>query len=300
VPSLTIDAFAKINLTLSVLGARADGLHEVRTVLQTIDLSDRLTFALRPGPFVLRCGARGVPTDRSNLVWRAAEALWRAAGRSGDPRDLLVTLDKRIPARAGLGGGSSDAAATLVALDRLWRLGLSREALTPVAAALGADVPFFLWGGAALGLGRGDDVYPLPDLPAWWALVVVPPFGVLTADAYGWLDRQAVTAGPAPARDRRLARTWLARLPAAGNDLEGPVSRHHPEIAATVARLRGQGALLSAMSGSGSALFGLFSTRAAADAARLRLRPGAGWRRHVARLLPRATCERRARPRGWR
>lgn len=294
---IRIAAFAKINLTLEVLGARPDGLHEVRTILHTIDLRDRLECVGRRGPLRLHCRAPRVPADRTNLVWRAADALWRAAGRSGEPRDATITLIKGIPVQAGLGGGSSDAAAALAALMRIWNIALSRDALTEVAAGLGADVPFFLWGGAALGVGRGEAIYPLPDLPPWWVLVVVPPFGVSTADAYGWHDADVAPARRRPAIGPPLGRTWLARMPASGNDLEGAVARRHPEIGRTVEALSRSGAMLAAMSGSGSAVFGLYSSRTAAIAARRAVPAGPGWAVHLTRLLPRAAFERRARPR---
>jgi 4-diphosphocytidyl-2-C-methyl-D-erythritol kinase len=295
--AVTVDAFAKINLALRVFGKRPDGFHDVRTVLQTIDLSDRIECTSRRGPMRLRCRAGRAPDDRTNLVWRAAEALWRANGRSGDPRDVTIVLTKRIPARAGLGGGSSDAAATLVALAQLWKLEMSHQALAHVAASLGADVPFFLWGGAALGVGRGDEIYPLADLPRWWALIVTPPFGVSTTDAYTWSDNATESPAPMAPPDRRLSSTWLARLPTLHNDLEPLVARRHPEISSTVAALRQQGALFAAMSGSGSAMFGLFSDERAARAARRRLGVGVGWRTQIVRLLPRAEFERRGRPR---
>ena len=297
--SVTVEAFAKINLTLGVFGKRPDGFHDVRTVLQTIDLSDRVRCIARQGPLRVRCRARGVPLDRTNTVWRAAEALWRAGGRAGEPRDVTIELTKRIPSQAGLGGGSSDAAATLLALARLWDLDLPHRILARLAATIGADVPFFLSGGAALGIGRGDELYPLADLPRWSAVIVMPPFGVSTAEAYAWKDRDPDSASTSPpaALDPRMARTWLGRLPALTNDLEGPVGRRHPDITAAVAALRRQGAWLAAMSGSGSAMFGLFPTSRAANSARRGLHLGPGWRTHVARLLPRAGFERRTRPR---
>lgn len=297
--SVTVEAFAKINLTLGVLGKRPDGFHDVRTVLQTIDLSDRISCIARPGPLRLRCRARGVPHDRTNTVWRAAEALWRADGRAGEPREVTIEVIKRIPSRAGLGGGSSDAAATLLALTRLWGLEIPHRALASVAATIGADVPFFLSGGAALGVGRGDEIYPLADLPRWSAVIVMPPFGVSTAEAYAWNDRDldAEPTLPIAATEPRVARTWLGHLPALANDLEPPVARRHPEIAGAVAALRRQGALLAAMSGSGSAVFGLFPTGQVATRARRGLRLGHGWRACVVKLLPRAGFEKRAWPR---
>ncbi len=163
--SITLRAFAKINLSLRVSSARADGFHDVRTILQAIDLFDRVKCEARRGPFQIRCDMPGVPTDRTNLVWKAAQLLWEAAERSGEPRNTVVTLQKNIPMKAGLGGGSSNAAAALLGLRRLWKLRVPDEQIHALAARLGSDVPFFLVGGTALGLGRGEEVYPLENLP---------------------------------------------------------------------------------------------------------------------------------------
>jgi 4-diphosphocytidyl-2-C-methyl-D-erythritol kinase len=295
--SLSVHAFAKINLMLAVHGRRSDGLHEVRTILQTVDLCDRLTFVRRAGPWRLRCKGADVPEDRNNLVWRAAMELWQASGRSGEPRDLSIVVTKRIPVRAGLGGGSSDAAATLVGLSRLWGLGIATRALDEIARRLGADVPFFLTGGTALGIGRGDEIFPLADLPPWWALIVTPEFGVSTSDAYAWNDEDRDRTGSAVMEplDRRLERTWLGHLPALANDLEPAVARRHPSIAEITGELRNQGAMLAAMSGSGSAVFGLFPSEGAARSVRRRLPPAIGTS-FVVRLLSRANFSRRGRP----
>ena len=199
--AITVKAFAKINLSLRIKAKRADGFHEVQTILQALDLADRLTCQARRGPFQIACSTPRVPTDRTNLVWRAAQRLWDAAGRDGEPRDAIVTLDKRIPMQAGLGGGSSDAAAALLALRQVWKLRVADEELFAIAARLGSDVPYFFVGGTALGLGRGEEVYPLADLPRWWVVLIVPPFGVATADAYEWLDQlRARTLGGAGRR----------------------------------------------------------------------------------------------------
>jgi len=155
-------AHAKVNLDLRVLGTRPDGFHELRTVFQTIELHDTLTIEARPGPFALDCETPGVPLDASNLVWKAAARLWTALGRPDAPIDTRVVLDKAIPMQAGLGGGSADAAAALVSLGRLWG-GATPALLREIAADLGADVAFFLSGGTALGLGRGEEIYPLVD-----------------------------------------------------------------------------------------------------------------------------------------
>src|SRR5688572_21556433 len=150
--SVLVRAHAKINLDLRVLGVRADGFHELRTVFQAISLHDVIECVARDGPFAIECDAADLPLDDSNLVWRAAEALWRSLRRSGSVRGVGIRLLKQIPLQAGLGGGSSDAAATLLALTRLWRVPVRPSQVTDVAATLGADVPFFLSGGTALGL----------------------------------------------------------------------------------------------------------------------------------------------------
>jgi 4-diphosphocytidyl-2-C-methyl-D-erythritol kinase len=266
VRAITVKAFAKINLSLRVKAKRADGFHDVQTILQALDLSDRLACEARRGPFQIQCATPAVPVDRTNLVWRAAQRLWDAAGREGEPRDASVILDKRIPMQAGLGGGSSDAAAALLALRELWKLKVADEELFALAARLGSDVPYFFVGGTALGLGRGEEVYPLADLPRWWVVLIVPPFGVATADAYEWLDhRRARTS--AEAENRYLADTWLGKIVPLVNDLEPPVNERHPVIGALVERMTKLGAAMAAMSGSGSTVFGIFTTAAAADRA---------------------------------
>jgi 4-diphosphocytidyl-2-C-methyl-D-erythritol kinase len=166
---LRVQAYAKINLTLEILGRRVDGYHEVKTILQTIDLADRLD--VEPGVRLrLDCDDPALNGD-ANLVWQAAVMLAKLAGIQ--PRANIV-LRKRIPVGAGLGGGSSDAAAALLALDRLWGTGLAPEVLNAIAAELGSDVPFFLRGGTALAEGRGERISPLPNLPKMTVLLVCP------------------------------------------------------------------------------------------------------------------------------
>ena len=264
--AITVKASAKINLSLRVKAKRADGFHEVQTILQALDLSDRLRCEATRGPFQLLCATPGVPADRTNLIWRAAQRLWEAAGREGEPRDASVTLDKRIPTQGGLGGGSSDAAAALLALRELWRLKVADEELFTLAARLGSDVPYFFVGGTALGLGRGEELYPLADLPRWWVVLVVPPFGVATADAYEWLDQRRARTSAEP-ENRYLPDTWLGKIVPLVNDLEPPVNERHPVIGALVERMTKMCAAMAAMSGSGSTVFGIFTTAGAADRA---------------------------------
>jgi 4-diphosphocytidyl-2-C-methyl-D-erythritol kinase len=284
---LTVRAHAKINLSLRVGPRRPDGFHELRTVYQTLALHDTLTFVRRTGPLSLVCRAPGVPVDADNLVVKAAHALWRKAGRAGESANIRAGLRKRIPTQAGLGGGSADAAATLVALNRLWKLRLGLDALLAVAASLGSDVPFFLIGGTAMGLGRGEIVQALPDAPPRAVVLVHPRVGVSTAEAYDWFDQDDGSSRAAEA----------GRAPGTGvNDLEAPVVRRHPEVGAARAALREAGALAAGMSGSGSAVFGLFGSPARARRAAERLRRG-GWVVTLTRTLSRADYARLARPR---
>jgi 4-diphosphocytidyl-2-C-methyl-D-erythritol kinase len=261
-PSITVRAFAKINLSLRVKDLRPDGFHELQSVLQTISLFDTLKFEIRRGPFELLCRAPGVPADRTNLVWKAAQRLWTAAGRAGAPRDVRVRLDKRIPPQAGLGGGSSDAAGALVGLRRIWKLRLDDEQVHDIAAELGSDVPYFLVGGTALLLGRGEQVFPLEELPRYWVLLLLPPFGVSTRDAYAWLDERRRREG----FEKPSARLFSGTLPG-GNDLEAAVIDRYPVIGELEQQLVGLGAAAAAMSGSGSAVFGIFKTARRANAA---------------------------------
>ncbi len=285
--TVTIRAHAKINLDLRVLGMRPDGFHELRTVFQAIALHDTITCIPRPGPFALECDAAGVPLDRSNLVWRAAEAMWRAVRRTGPLRDLTIRLDKRIPLQAGLGGGSADAAATLMALARVWSIDVRPAQVTDVAATLGADVPFFLAGGTALGLGRGDEIYPLTDLPRHWIVLLVPGFGVSSGDAYRWYDDERESGHGHGAREPQyVPGPWPSRAAQMINDLEVAIARHHPEIEQMKAALRRAGALAAVMSGSGSAVFGLFQKRSDAMRAVDRL-SGSGWQVLVTESLGR-------------
>jgi 4-diphosphocytidyl-2-C-methyl-D-erythritol kinase len=263
---MRVRAFAKINLSLRVTATRADGYHELRTIFQSIALHDTLTIDRRRGPFALACDDPACPSDETNLVWRAADRMWSASGRRGALRDVEVDLRKRIPSQAGLGGGSSDAAAALRVFARWWRVG--DAAVREAAGALGADVPYFLEGGTALGLDRGDLLYPLIDYPPAWVVLVLPPFGISTKEAFAWWDQRAEDGAG------RSARAGVARgageaggVYEVGNDLEAPVAKRHPEIARIVRALRRRRARQAAMSGSGSAVFGLFDRRADAERA---------------------------------
>ena len=294
-------AHAKVNLDLRVLGVHPDGYHELRTVFQSIELHDTLVCAERPGAFALQCRTSGMPLDATNTIWRAAAALWTALDRAGEVRDTIVRVDKHIPVEAGLGGGSADAAAALTGLARLWAGRTRRPAdpalpglLREVASTIGADVPFCLCGGTALGLGRGEEIYPLVDLPKHFLVVAIPPFGVSTREAYAWYDEDRV-AGLREVRELQLLPVpWPSRAAQMINDLEPPVVRRHPGIHAVKMQLKERGAIAAAMTGSGSAVFGLFRTRALADGAAKLLKRG-GMRALVTRTLSRGEFERTSR-----
>ena len=275
----TASARAKINLHLAVHARRPDGYHALTTVFQTIDLADTLTIVEHDGPFTLRCPGSDAPEDDSNLVVRAARALASELGRP-EPAGLLVTLDKQVPTQAGLGGGSADAMAALRLLCEVWAVPPDRDLLARVGGRLGSDVPFFAWGGTALGRGRGDELTPLPALPRLACAIVRPPFGVSTADAYRWVAESRAGSPPveAPFDPPARADEWLERLAGCRNDFEPVVAARHPEIAEAVAALRAAGARLAMMSGSGSAVFGLFADAGTAARALAPLAARPGWR----------------------
>jgi 4-diphosphocytidyl-2-C-methyl-D-erythritol kinase len=262
-PALCLPAFAKINACLHILGRRSDGYHELRTIFETISLRDTLRFSLLPRPAIeLECDDATIPAGRENVVWRAAALMRRRLRmRSG----VSIRLEKRIPVERGLGGGSSDAAVTLLGVMRLARRELPAEELLSLAAKLGSDVPFFLFGGRALGIGRGDEIYPLPEAPKRAVLLISPAsISVSTREAYKW-----VAAGLTKNReDSRLKRfcalCWSEQGGPLGNDFEGVVFRRHPRLARIKRALLRYGAAEAALAGSGSAVFGIFPTPAKA------------------------------------
>jgi len=262
--SIRLPAFAKVNPCLYVLGRRADGYHELRTIFQTIGLQDMLEMSLVRRPKVeLACDDPALPTGRENLVWRAVAAARRALGlRAG----VSVRLEKRIPVGRGLGGGSSDAAVALEGVERLAGREMAPEERFRIAAELGSDVPFFLCGGRAAGVGRGEEIYPLPD-GAKRSVVVVSPAGIAvsTREAYGWLRAPALTT-PGSARKLRCfcALSWSGQGNILENDFEAPVFRRHPRLARIKRALLRHGAAGVALAGSGSAVFGVFPSPAQA------------------------------------
>jgi 4-diphosphocytidyl-2-C-methyl-D-erythritol kinase len=262
-PSLRLPAFAKINTCLHIFGRRRDGYHELRTIYQTISLHDTLEFSLLHRPVIeLECNDPALPTGRDNLVWRAAAAMRRRLRMRNGVR---IRLEKDIPVERGLGGGSSDAAVSLLGVLRLARRKLPIEELLALAASLGSDVPFFLFGGRALGVGRGEEIYPLPAEPKR-AVVVVSPAGVAvsTRQAYRWMS-SGLTKNPLESTLKRFcALCWSEQGGPLRNDFERAVFQHHPRLARIKRALLRHGAAEAALAGSGSAVFGIFPTPAKA------------------------------------
>lgn len=277
---MRIRSFAKINLGLEVLGERPDGYHEIRTLYQAVDLCDELEFEDRvDGGIVLEGDDPSIPWDAANLVHKAATALREAAGVG---RGARIKVYKRIPAGRGLGGGSSNAAAAIMALDRLWGLGLGAEALRNIAADLGSDVAYFLHGGLCLGEGRGEVLTELADGPSSVCVIGWPDFGVSTPDAYRAFPSSLTSTHKASKINRFLEDGEFRFLE---NDLESVVVAEHPEIARLKGFLQEKGAALALMSGSGSAVFGLFPD--GEKARTLSENPSRSWKLFSSRTLAR-------------
>jgi 4-diphosphocytidyl-2-C-methyl-D-erythritol kinase len=258
-------AYAKVNLGLRVLYKRPDKYHELRTVFQTISLADVLEISFTPAK-VTRIEMEGTPEIADNLAERAARLTLDAMGRQGSVR---LTLRKNVPAGAGLGGGSSDAAAVLLALPVLVGGSIPIDRLSQLATALGSDVPFFLHGGTALGMGRGEELYPLPDYPATRALLIASGIHSSTADAYRDLSPTLTTDTLQNKLSTFQRGTWEIGKSSIINDFEGVVVARHPELSGIRERLRRAGASRVAMTGSGSAIFGIFDDPGRLERARL-------------------------------
>ena len=246
-------SFAKINLGLEVLGKRADDYHEVRTLLQTIDLYDVLEFHPNPDDTICLTGDDpNIPWDERNLIQKAAELL---RDNHDVSKGIKVRVHKRIPSGKGLGGGSSNAAITLLALDRLWELNLGKHTLMEWDKKLGADVPYFLEGGLCLGSGRGDEIEVIDDLPVCYCVLVLPETTILTESVYSQFH-PTLTSNT---KDSKIIRFLESRgLSLLENSLEETVFRRYPEIKTIKSLFKRSEPELSLMSGSGSAVFGLY------------------------------------------
>ena len=262
----------KVNLLLNILYRRPDGFHELETVMQPVPLCDKLTFTRCPHGVELSCDDPRLPVDSGNLVHRAAATFLTVANCHEGVR---IRLEKRIPLAAGLGGGSGNAATTLLALNELFGQPLAAPRLHEMAAALGSDVPFFLQNGPALATGRGEQTEPLPPFPALHGatlLLIHPGFGIATAWAYRQLANFPDALNGQQGRARRLVEQLqypdLSRARAAlYNSLEAPALDKYPILATYQEFLREQGAAVTLMSGSGSTTFAIFASAAGAEAA---------------------------------
>ena len=259
---MIVEAHAKLNLTLEVLGKRPDGYHEIRSIMRSLALHDLLEVEPASAIEVL-CDAEEL-SGPSNLAYRAAELLRADTGVSLGAR---ISVRKFIPVAAGLGGGSSDAAAALIALNRLWQTHLSIDRLAELAAALGSDVPFFLVGGTALAGGRGEDVVPIPEQGDCQIVLVNPGFGVSTAEIYQGVTSAMYTLGEASARFAELPpNSAISDWPLV-NALHPVTISLYPEVADVLEYMQAWGSVQTQMCGSGPTCFGLFLEPARATAA---------------------------------
>jgi 4-diphosphocytidyl-2-C-methyl-D-erythritol kinase len=315
-------SFAKINLGLRIGAAREDGFHDLLTVYQTIGLHDVIRVSAKRGAGIeIQCNDLRVPTDESNTCFRVVEKALHALNTKGR---ILIEIEKRLPVQGGLGGASSNAVAALLGLERAVGKKLASAERLRIAAEVGSDLPLFLVGGTVLGVGRGEQVYPLADLPAMACVVVTPDVGVSTPKAFQQWDRMCgadapaqsepkLTASGASDRMNELGRgvsAWLSEphssapsdlvgrggragnpllwLVRAGieNDFEQVVFLEYPELRERKRALERAGAEYASLSGSGSALYGLFASREAAARATAKLRED-GWSAQATVTLPR-------------
>lgn len=269
---LNMVAPAKINLSIDVLGRRSDGYHQVAMVMQTIDLADLVTVSIgkTDTPIILRGGSLEAPPDTNNLVYRTAALVREQANLS---IGVEIDLEKRIPVAAGLAGGSSDAAATMKAMNRLFHLGWSEEKMETLLAELGSDIPFLVRGGTALATERGEQVHILPEPPEFWVILVKPPFGVSTPqvykalgakslpDPFSWTGIMTRDTVPDGTFTKKMISaidqgSYTALIVAMGNDLEKVTLEWHPELKELKKRLIRLGCDQSLMSGSGPTILG--------------------------------------------
>ena len=281
-PSIRLPSFAKINLSLRVLGKRPDCYHEISTTLQTISLHDDLLFESNvSGEISLSCDDPEIPLGAENLVIRAARSL---KDRYSADVGADIRLHKRIPVKAGLGGGSSNAAVTLLALNELWRINANTAVLAAMAAELGADVPFFLHGGTAKATGTGTTLTPLPDNEVMHLIVLHPRASVSTSEAYKALNSPVLTSNnPIPilagsAHGGQFSESYPRTLPELENDFESVIFDMEPEIERAMSALMTAGASSALLAGSGSSVFGIFADRETQQHAVNEIQLEPGWR----------------------
>jgi 4-diphosphocytidyl-2-C-methyl-D-erythritol kinase len=273
--TIRVKSYAKINWALDVLFKREDGYHELRTIYQTVSLHDNLIMSKTDSAIEIICDDARVPCDETNLVYKAAVKLRQATAVKSGAR---IEIEKRIPVAAGMGGGSSNAAATLLGLEKLWQVSIDESQRFDIAASLGSDVPLFFMGGTLLGIGRGEEVYPLEEVECASLLLVNPGIQVSTATAYSSLRRLTREASPRKIPFTFFAAKGIRELPlVARNDFEEVVLITHPEIAEVKERLQRLGAKLALMSGSGSTVFAVFDNLKTSERAQLEMRAFGYW-----------------------
>ncbi|MBP6004446.1 MAG: 4-(cytidine 5'-diphospho)-2-C-methyl-D-erythritol kinase [Pyrinomonadaceae bacterium] len=283
----SLPSFAKINLLLRILGKRPDGFHELFTVFQSVSLHDRIRFA-RAKEIKLTCTSNRIPTDERNIIFKAALALKTKFGYS---EGAELRLEKRIPSPGGLGGGSSNAAVALLGLNRLWQLDASIEKLQTIASELGSDVPFFLYGGTAIGIGRGDKLEAIDDIEESAILIVTPKVRVSTARAFSRIEAPTLTKEDVERilRVCRLeAESLLPRQSTLINDFEQSVFNAHPEVLRVKSTLLELGAVNAAMSGSGASVFAIFDKTETRQAAIKALDHESTWRKFAVATISRS------------
>lgn len=264
---MQMKALAKINLGLDVLRKREDGYHDVRMIMQTISLSDTLTFEKIPEKTIrIHTDAEGIPTDHRNLIWKAAELLMEEFDLK---EGLDVVLEKVIPAAAGMAGGSTDAAVTMIAVNDLFHLGLSKEELMERAVKIGADVPYCILGGTALAEGIGEKLTILNQMPDCFIVVAKPPVDVSTALAYGNLQKEDLQAHPE--LDKQLTALQGGNLKELAecmqNAFQKGIESRFPIVKDLCKALKESGAVNAIMSGSGPTVFGVFTEKESAEQA---------------------------------
>jgi 4-diphosphocytidyl-2-C-methyl-D-erythritol kinase len=275
---ITVLAPAKINLCLSVLGRRPDGYHDVEMLMQMVGLYDEVRVSLGGAGISVACNAGSVPSGEGNIAWKAAAAM---LGRSGSAAGIAVSIRKAIPAAAGLGGGSSDAAAVLAAANKLLGTGLGREELSELGAGIGMDVPFFFHGPLALARGRGERLTRLAPLSRFWVLLVNPGFETSTAWVYKNLNLRLTKNVDCNKIARLTVRNMAAEL---HNDLETVTAAAHPVIRRIEEELLARGAMGARMTGSGPTVFGIFENEDLCRAAAAGL-SGEGWKLYPVEAL---------------
>ena len=282
----TLPSFAKLNLDLRVIGKRDDGYHELFTVFQTVSLCDEITFE-DSDSVELTCGDPRIPIDERNLIVKAANVL---RSRFAVIAGAKMHLRKRIPAPGGLGGGSSNAAVALIGLKRLWHLDIRFEEMLEIAATLGSDVPFFLYGGTAMGFGRGTEIEPVADISEEYLLIVTPDVHLSTADAFKELNSLCLTTETSERillNCRFNAESLDLRHAVLKNDFEPTVFGSHSQVVLVKQTLLDLGAVNALMSGSGASVFAVFDKEETRQTAMKALDEQVNWRKFAAATISR-------------